>query len=145
MDMKQKNYALATTFQHFTNDMSIIDNHFSLPNPTAYLLISIGMRKLPQRAIDLGLIAQNDRPNELEIQLLSSHRHRQIQIQQHHAFDKPIKWEPADEEIRREFNYVENCEHHPIGQPLRIVTFISGFNGFDGDVSRIHKPDHIAD
>ena len=47
--------------------------------------------------------------------------------------DKEIKGEPREQNVGHELDDVENSEHHPVNQPLRVVFFGFTLHGFHSE------------
>jgi hypothetical protein len=58
---------------------------------------------------------------------------------------EPIKWEPTNNDIREKFEDWENCKNYPISQPFGVIILLFALYGLSWDISRIHKPNSIAD
>jgi len=102
------------------------------------------IHRVSQTLLNRLLTFRKNGTNHTTVYFLSAHRHRQIQIQAEYALDKPINWKPFENFFFGEFDDAKQSENDPIRQPLRIVHFRRRFDGFDGNVSRIHEANKIA-
>ena len=59
--------------------------------------------------------------------------------------DRIVEGDPVQNVVREVLHHTEECEDHPVGQPLSVVVLAGRFDGSDTTVRRIHKSNEICD
>jgi len=99
---------------------------------------------LSSHRINLATMLLNEGADKLGVELLSASGHRKVKVQQEEPFYKPVDRKVASNNVREELENVEEGEHSPISQPLRVIILMRGFNSFDRNVSRIEESSKVA-
>lgn len=77
---------------------------------------------MTQDLIDFAGISQEERSHDSRVD-----QHGAVIFDWNEAPDQeqnlrqPVEWEPAEDDVGEEFDNREGGEHHPVGQPLRVV------------------------
>lgn len=64
---------------------------------------------------------------------------------QEDALEHPVERDEGEDEIREELDDAEGCEHHPVGEPDRVVLLVPALDGQDGSVGGVDESDGVAD
>ena len=67
-----------------------------------------------------------------------------VQPQEEGALDHIIKGNPFDQEAHDIFRNREEPEHHPVGEPLRIIDSFGRLDGLEGHVGGVSEPEKIG-
>lgn len=67
-----------------------------------------------------------------------------VQPQEEGALDHIIKGNPFDQEAHDIFRNREEPEHHPVGEPLRIIDSFGRLDGLEGHVGGVCEPEEVS-
>lgn len=61
------------------------------------------------------------------------------------ALQEPVEWNHSGDVQREELKDREASVDHPVGQPLGVIRFVSGFDSFHGNVGWVGDANDVAE